>query len=336
MMESEDRKIVASRNPFAADGVRASRRAVLMGLAAAAAPAPAIAIGSTVSDPIFALIRAHQADMEAFLRACESGDEEFAASPDRWLFQILTAQPTTMDGVAALLAHVGQPENLVDQPDEDARQSILSGVSEANLKLKVAGRGFPARLAATVRALAALAPAGGPSSAPVVPDDPELLVLGERLEALLPELSAAQKACFAAVDAADEEAWRRAGLCDRPGDGGGDPLTEDEQSRRWAMEKVVRAELGTEDAIRACDEVWRRADIIHRQIIAQPARTLRGIAVKARAAAVLAMPQLWNEPAKDLDWHDEVARKLVESICDAAEMPLPYEAIETAPRRRPA
>jgi hypothetical protein len=171
--------------------------------------------------------------------------------------------------------------------------------------------------------LAGLAVAGTPTSALVVPSgDHELLALGERLEALLPELTAAQSACFAAADAADEEAWRRAGLYEHhDGMGGGDPLTREERSRLWAMGKVVRAEFGTEDAIRACNEVWQRANTIHREIIAQPARTLRGLAIKARAAAVLAVSPLWDKPAKDLDWHDEVVRKLIESICDAAGTP---------------
>jgi hypothetical protein len=99
-------------------------------------------------------------------------------------------------------------------------------------------------------------------------------------------------------------------------------LTEDEQRRLWAMLKVVRAELGTESAIAACDEVWRRADIIHRDIIALPAHGLAGVAVKARAAAVLVLAQLWDEPMRDLDREDEITRNLIESICAAAGMPL--------------
>jgi hypothetical protein len=164
-------------------------------------------------------------------------------------------------------------------------------------------------------------------------DDHELLWLGERLDALLPELTDSQLASFAAVDAADEEAWRRAGLTG--GEGEGDPLTEEEHARLWGMMKVVRAELGTDNAIRTCDEVWGRADAIHRAIIARPAQTLRGVAVKARAAAVLVVDQLWDKPARDLDWDDEVVRKLVESICDAAAMPLPYGFIKSAPRGAP-
>jgi hypothetical protein len=75
-----------------------------------------------------------------------SGLANDAVIADRWLFQVLMTQPTTVVGVAALLAHVGQPENLVDQPDEEARESILSGASEASSELKVASRDFPARL----------------------------------------------------------------------------------------------------------------------------------------------------------------------------------------------
>jgi hypothetical protein len=188
-----------------------------------------------------------------------------------------------------------------------------------------------------VRTLAGLTPTAAFASAPVVPSDGELLALGERLEALLPQLRGAQLASLAAEEAVDEEAWRRAGLYERhDGQSGGDPLTEEEHNRLRDMQKAVRAELGTDDAIEACDQVWRRANVIHRQIIAQTALTLRGIAVKARAAAVLSMPQLWDKPASDLDWHHEVVRKLIESICDATGTPLPYEAIETVPRVSPA
>jgi hypothetical protein len=168
-----------------------------------------------------------------------------------------------------------------------------------------------------------IAAASVPVSVVAQSGDRELTALGEQLDALLPELTAARLASYAAVDAADEEAWRRAGLDEHhDGKGGGDPLTEDEQRRLWAMLKVVRAELGTESAIAACDEVWRRADIIHRDIIALPAHGLAGVAVKARAAAVLVLAQLWDEPMRDLDREDEITRNLIESICAAAGMPL--------------
>jgi hypothetical protein len=67
---------------------------------------------------------------------------------------VLTTQPTTIAGVAALLEHVGQPENLTEEPDPEQRESILSGVREANLELRVAGREFPKMVAATLRAIA--------------------------------------------------------------------------------------------------------------------------------------------------------------------------------------
>jgi hypothetical protein len=156
-----------------------SRRAVLAGISVAAVPVAAAvdkSLGGVAltDDPIFALIEAHQADMLAMVHACESGrSEEFDFSiPDRWLPQVLATQPTTMAGVAALLAHVGQPENLVDNLDEETRESVLSGVSEARPDLRAAGRNFPARLAVTVRVLAGLAPAAtsAPASASPSPD----------------------------------------------------------------------------------------------------------------------------------------------------------------------
>ena len=191
-------------------------------------------------------------------------------------------------------------------------------------------RAFTSRRAVLTGLAVAAVPVGA-TAAPT--GDHELVALGERLDALLPEMTAQQLASFAAVDAADEEAWRRAGLSGSDGEGA--PLTEEEHARLWDMLKVVRADLGTENAIRTCEEVWARGDAIHRAIIAGRAQSLQGVAVKARAAAVLVLAQLWDRPASDLDWDDEVIRKLVESISDAAAMPLPYEAIEAAPRGVP-
>jgi hypothetical protein len=85
--------------------------------------------------------------------------------------------------------------------------------------------------------LAGLAVAAVPVGATAAPtDDHEPVALGERLDALLPQMTAT--------------------------------LTEEEHARLWDMLKVVRAELGTENAIRACEEVWARGDAIHRAIIA--------------------------------------------------------------------
>ena len=64
-----------------------TRRAALAGAPATAAGAliagtavnaVAVAMARAAEvDPIFAVIRAHQADVEAYVEACEKGDEEF-------------------------------------------------------------------------------------------------------------------------------------------------------------------------------------------------------------------------------------------------------------------
>jgi hypothetical protein len=140
--------------------VFAAAPAVAAGTLAAGTAVNAVAVAvtrATEVDPIFALIRAHQADVEAMVHACDNGhgDEADFVTPDRWLLQVLTTQPTTIGGVAALLAHVGQPENLLDEPDPEERESILSGVREANPELRDAGREFPKMVAAALRAIAA-------------------------------------------------------------------------------------------------------------------------------------------------------------------------------------
>jgi hypothetical protein len=147
--------------------------------------------------------------------------------------------------------------------------------------------------------------------------DAKLLALGARLDALLPELQANRQAELVAVDAADEEASRRVGfdICAKD-------LSGQQAAQGWATLKLVRDELGTNDAIRACDEAWGRADRLQEEISAAPAHTLVGFAVKARAAAALTVSDLWDQPAKDMDWHDWIIRDLIEGICSAAGMPL--------------
>ena len=67
-----------------------------------------------------------------------------------------------------------------------------------------------------------------------------------------------------------------------------------------------------------------RHDRIVRAIIAAPARTVAGLAVKARATASDACMMLWwDEPQMDLDWDKKMLRWLIEAVCLAAGVDLP-------------
>jgi hypothetical protein len=160
-----------------------SRRALLAGAPAVAAAA-ALAAGTTVNglaaglatppsiDPIFAAIAEHQAAIKEFCRAVTVSGAMVAYGPDKdpnydsadketrdassrdqsALWDVLTIQPTTLAGVVALLAHVGLPEFLREEPGFE-NETILSAWTNSTGKLKDAAQDFPARLAETMRGL---------------------------------------------------------------------------------------------------------------------------------------------------------------------------------------
>jgi hypothetical protein len=50
-----------------------------------------------------------------------------------------------------------------------------------------------------------------------------------------------------------------------------------------------------------------------------------GFAIHARAAAMMALSQLWDEPMSDLDWDKQLVRELIEGLCAAAAVRLPFD-----------
>jgi hypothetical protein len=156
--------------------------------------------------------------------------------------------------------------------------------------------------------------------------DAELLRLSTRFDAIWPELEAAREAAWTAADAADDEISRRVGYDVRDGRS----RTSEEGRHAWEVLKVVRNERGTDNVIRACETVLARIDAVHQQIIATPAQTLLGVGVKARTGAMLSLSHLWDEPRHDLDYEDQVTRNLIESICEAAGITLPWRTTDVA------
>jgi hypothetical protein len=71
------------------------------------------------------------------------------------------------------------------------------------------------------------------------------------------------------------------------------------------------------DADTALEEAYSRTDKLSKVIGTLPARTVEGMAVKARVTA-LACSHYWSESIKRIDWEDEQARLLVESAFQAA------------------
>jgi hypothetical protein len=61
--------------------------------------------------------------------------------------------------------------------------------------------------------------------------------------------------------------------------------------------------------------------------MATPARTIVGLGVKARHAAYV-VSEHWDSPIEQIDWDARAVRLLIEAICKAAgvRLPFPHEA----------
>jgi hypothetical protein len=118
------------------------------------------------NDPIFAVIEDRKAAVEAYNSAVDLTSDMLPTGPEYWAARavidtasdrltevnllILTTQPTSLLGVAALLQHVGLPEYL-----EEGDETLLSTYihENANDKRKQAALTFPTRCAETIRNL---------------------------------------------------------------------------------------------------------------------------------------------------------------------------------------
>jgi hypothetical protein len=70
------------------------------------------------------------------------------------------------------------------------------------------------------------------------------------------------------------------------------------------------------------EAVLARLYPIEQAIMATPARTIRGLGVKARHAAYV-MSHYWEAPIEQIDWDARAMRLLIEAICGVADVPLP-------------
>jgi hypothetical protein len=139
------------------DTIKTSRRALLAGVPVAAA----LAAGTTVSglaaglapsstDPIFAVIAEYVDATKAYVASChismclpdgtedwKTADAVTAALMERWhaaWLAVVTAQPTTVHGAAALLAQVGRSEFLGEEEKRSGHpetETVLSSGSMA-------------------------------------------------------------------------------------------------------------------------------------------------------------------------------------------------------------
>jgi hypothetical protein len=77
-------------------------------------------------------------------------------------------------------------------------------------------------------------------------------------------------------------------------------------------------------ATRKIESVLGRLEPIERAIMATPARTIVGLGVKARHAAYV-VSEYWDVPIEEIEWDARAVRLLIEAVCKAAGVCLPFE-----------
>ena len=90
------------------------------------------------------------------------------------------------------------------------------------------------------------------------------------------------------------------------------------------------------DRTEKTEAVLARLYPIEQAIMATPARTIRGLGVKARHAAYV-LSHYWEAPIDRIDWDARAMRLLIEAICGLANAPLPSceAGTEVGPRSAP-
>jgi hypothetical protein len=83
----------------------------------------------------------------------------------------------------------------------------------------------------------------------------------------------------------------------------------------------VDAAMDPEARTRREEAILARLHPIEQAIMATPARTVAGLAVKARHAAYV-MSQCWSESIDKIDWEARAIRLLIEAVCNVAHQPL--------------
>ncbi|WP_315803025.1 hypothetical protein [Bradyrhizobium sp. SZCCHNS3002] len=95
----------------------------------------------------------------------------------------------------------------------------------------------------------------------------------------------------------------------------------DDQARR-DQDSVRSDEASREQEI---ESVLARLEPVERAIMATPARTIVGLGIKARHAAYL-LSEHWDAAIEQIDWEARAVRLLIEAICKAAGVQLPFRS----------
>jgi hypothetical protein len=81
--------------------------------------------------------------------------------------------------------------------------------------------------------------------------------------------------------------------------------------------------LDDADASRQIESLLGSLEIVEKAIMATPARTIAGLGIKARHVAHV-VSEHWDAPLERIDWDGRAVRLLVEAVCQAARVSLPF------------
>jgi hypothetical protein len=101
------------------------------------------------------------------------------------------------------------------------------------------------------------------------------------------------------------------------------PAQEPQQAGGQA--RPVEGTVRPDDASRTqkIESILDRLEPIEQAIMTTPARTIVGLGIKARHAAYV-VSEHWDAPIEQIDWDARAVRLLIEAVCKAAGVRLPF------------
>lgn len=170
-----------------------------------------------------------------------------------------------------------------------------------------------------------LAPAAAVAAVPIGADpDVELVALSDQVTALYERRLELQD-LLAPYDA--EYSERLYAACEQMGElqRKGELKAAHDLAVAFDRETQEARPPQVEAANEEADRITALLDAPAQRMFALPARTLRGLAIKAGFAAY-EYEELWAVSFNDLDWHKKFVRHLIEEVLALAGEPLPFEA----------
>ncbi|WP_315764262.1 hypothetical protein [Bradyrhizobium sp. SZCCHNR2009] len=98
---------------------------------------------------------------------------------------------------------------------------------------------------------------------------------------------------------------------------------EPEQSEGLGQRDAEEVRSDEASRTQKIELVLARLEPVERAIMATPARTIVGLGVKARHTAYV-LSEHWDAPIEQIDWDARAVRLLIEAICKAAGVRLPF------------